>query len=65
MAERLTAEGYRSPMEAAQLFPRTVRGMRRQPRLCVPRSQAHPRRMPGGLSVPPLARGLDVSPHWL
>jgi hypothetical protein len=65
IAERLTAEGYRSPMDASQLLPSTVRGIRLKHRLFVTRSQSHPRRIPGCLTVPQLARGLDVTPHWL
>ena len=65
IAERLTAEGYRSPMDASQLLSSTVRGIRLQHRLFVTRSQSHPRRIPGCLTVPQLASGLDVSPHWL
>lgn len=65
MAERVTAEGERSPRHASPLFPSPVRGIRLQPRLCVTRSPSHPRQLPGYLTVPPLARGLDVSPPWL
>jgi len=65
IAERLTAEGYRSPMHASQLLPSTVRSIRLKHRLFVTRSQSHPRQIPGYLTVPQLARGLDVSPHWL
>jgi hypothetical protein len=65
IAERLTAEGYRSPMNASQLLPSTVRGIRLKHKLFVTRSQSHPRRIPGFLTIPQLARGLDVSPHWL
>ena len=65
IAERLTAQGYRSPMDASQLLPSTVRGIRLKHKLFVTRSQSHPRRIPGCLTVSQLARGLDVSPHWL
>jgi DNA invertase Pin-like site-specific DNA recombinase len=65
IAERLTAEGYRSPMDAAKLLPSTVRGIRLQQKLFITRSQSHPRRIPGFLTVPQLAMLLDVSPHWL
>jgi hypothetical protein len=65
IAERLTAEGYRSPMNASQLLPSTVRGIRLKQKLFVTRSQSHPRRIPGFLTVPQLAMVLDVSPHWL
>jgi hypothetical protein len=65
IAERLTAEGYRSPMDASRLLPSTVRGIRLKQTLFVTRSPSHPRQIPGFLTVPQLARGLDVSPHWL
>jgi hypothetical protein len=64
-AERLTAEGYRSPMDATKLLPSTVRGIRLKQKLCITRSPSHPRRIPGFLSVPQLATVLAVSPHWL
>jgi DNA invertase Pin-like site-specific DNA recombinase len=65
IAERLTAEGYRSPMDATKLLPSTVRGIRLKHKLFITRSQSHPRRIPGCLTVPQLARLLDVSPYWL
>ena len=65
IAERLTAEGYRSPMDATKLLPSTVRGIRLQQKLFIIRSQSHPRRIPGCLTVPQLATVLDVSPYWL
>jgi DNA invertase Pin-like site-specific DNA recombinase len=65
IAERLTAEGYRSPMNATKLLPSTVRGIRLKQKLLITRSQSHPRRIPGFLTVPQLATVLDVSPYWL
>ena len=65
IAERLTAEGYRSPMDAATLLPSTVRSIRLKQKLFITRSQSHPRRIPGFLTVPQLASVLDVSPSWL
>lgn len=65
IAERLTGEGYRSPMDATKLLPSTVRGIRLLHKLFITRSQSHPRRIPGCLTVPQLAMLLDVSPHWL
>jgi DNA invertase Pin-like site-specific DNA recombinase len=65
IAERLTAEGYRSPMDATQLLTSTVRGIRLKQKLLVTRSQSHPRRIPGFLTVPQLATALAISPHWL
>jgi DNA invertase Pin-like site-specific DNA recombinase len=65
IAERLTAEGYRSPMDATKLLTSTVRGIRLHQKLLITRSQSHPRRIPGFLTVPQLATVLDISPHWL
>jgi len=65
IAARLTAEGYRSPMDATQLLPSTVRGIRLQHKLFITRSQSHPRRIPGFLTVPQLATALEVAPSWL
>ena len=65
IAERFTAEGYRSPMDATKLLPSTVRGIRLQQKRFITRSQSHPRRIPGFLTVPQLATVLDVSPYWL
>ena len=65
IAQQLSAQGYRSPMDATKLLPSTVRGVRLKHKLWVTRSQSHPRRIPGALTVPQVARALDVSPHWL
>jgi DNA invertase Pin-like site-specific DNA recombinase len=65
IAQQLSTEGYRSPMDAAQLLPSTVKGIRLKHKLFVTRSQSHPRRIPGALTVPQIAAALGVSPHWL
>jgi hypothetical protein len=65
IARQLSAEGYRSPMDATKLLPSTVKGIRLQHRLLVTRSQSHPRHIPGSLTVPQIATVLRVSPHWL
>jgi len=64
MARELTALGYRSPMTTVVL-PSTVRTIRLRHRLLRQRSQSHPRRVPGFLTVPQLAQAVRVSPHWL
>jgi hypothetical protein len=61
-AERCTAAGARSPRQAPPLWPRTVRGMRRQPQRLGTRRPSPPRQSLGALTVPHLARGLGVSP---
>ncbi|HKG96345.1 MAG TPA: hypothetical protein VKA97_00925, partial [Pyrinomonadaceae bacterium] len=64
IAEDLTQQGYRSPMRH-QLLPSTVRSIRLKQGLMRQRSQSHPRRIAGRLTVPQLARRLDVSAHWI
>lgn len=64
IAAQLTEQGYRSPQRTVVL-PSTVRTIRLRQRLFRQRSQSHPRRVAGYLTVPQLAGMLDVSPHWL
>jgi hypothetical protein len=63
-AQRLTREGYRSPMRFVVL-PSTVRTIRLRHRIFITRHQSHPRRVPGHLTVPQLAAKLRVSFHWI
>lgn len=55
MAQQLTQQGYRSPSQPSVL-PSTVPGIRLQLGLMQNRSQSHPRRVPGYLTVPQLAK---------
>ena len=64
IAQRLSREGYRSPMRLVVL-PSTVRTIRLRHRIFVTRHQSHPRRVSGHLTVPQLARKLPVSVHWI
>src|SRR5436190_3692637 len=64
MARQLTQHGYRSPSRPAVL-PSTVKGIRLKLGLMQHRSQSHPRRIAGDLTVPQLARALDIPPHWV
>src|SRR5712691_10467977 len=64
MARQLTQHGYRSPSRPAVL-PSTVKGIRLKLGLMQHRSQSHPRRVAGYLTVPQLARVLGVTPHWV
>jgi DNA invertase Pin-like site-specific DNA recombinase len=64
IATRLTARGHRSPSSQAVL-PNTVRLIRLKHRLFQKRSQSHPRRIAGSLTVPQIARALEVPVHWL
>ncbi len=65
IAQQLTAKGYRSPLTPTQVLPSTVQGIRLKHKLLANRSQSHPRRIPGYLTVPQLAQALALSVHWL
>jgi DNA invertase Pin-like site-specific DNA recombinase len=64
IAQQLTALGHRSPMQTFVL-PNTVKLIRLKHRLFLKRSQSHPRRIPGRLTVSQIARALEISPHWV
>jgi hypothetical protein len=62
IAEQLTAPGHRSPMRQLVL-PSTVKTIRLKHGILQKRSQSHPRRIDGYLTVPQLAKTLDISVH--
>ena len=64
IAAILTQQGHRSPRHTAVL-PSTVRLLRLRHRLFRKRSQSHPRRIPGCLTVTQVARSLGIKPHWI
>jgi len=64
IADELTAAGHRSPMRD-RVLPSTVRNIRLQHGILQKRSQSHPRRVPGYLTVPRLAAQIDVTAHWI
>ena len=64
IAALLTRRGYRSPKHAAVL-PSTVRILRLRHRLLRNRSQSHPRRIPGSLTVSQIAQSLEIPAHWI
>src|SRR5262249_46650023 len=64
IAAILTQQGHRSPHHTAVL-PSTVRLLRLRHRLFRKRSQSHPRRIPGRLTVSQVARSLGIKPHWI
>jgi DNA invertase Pin-like site-specific DNA recombinase len=64
IADVLTRQGHRSPKHATVL-PSTVRILRLRHRLFRKRSQSHPRRIAGRLTVPQLARTLGITKHWI
>ena len=65
IAEHLTALGHRSPMQTDRVLPSTVKCVRLKHRVFQKRSQSHPRRVQGYLTIPQIARRLDISPHWV
>ena len=64
IAQELTAQGYRSPMQPFVL-PSTVRGLRLKHRQFLVRHQSHPRRVAGSLTLTQVAKALDMTPHWI
>jgi hypothetical protein len=64
IAAELSAAGFRSPMHG-EVLPSTVRAIRLRHGLMRVRSQSHPRRVQGWLTVPQLATRLGVRPHWI
>jgi DNA invertase Pin-like site-specific DNA recombinase len=64
IAALLTRQGHRSPRHATVL-PSTVRIIRLRQRLLRERRQSHPRRIPGSLTVPQVARTVRVTAHWI
>ena len=64
IARQLTQHGYRSPSRPTVL-PSTVKGIRLKLGLMQHRSQSHPRRIAGYLTVPQVAQALGITPHWV
>jgi hypothetical protein len=65
IAEHLTALGHRSPMRPDRVLPSTVKTVRLKHRIFQVRSQSHPRRVPGYLTLPQVATAVDVTHHWI
>jgi hypothetical protein len=64
IAKALSAEGFRSPM-SEHLLPSTVKTIRLKHGIMQKRSQSHPRRIAGYLTVPQIAKALDIPRHWI
>lgn len=64
IAQQLSAQGYRSPMRE-EVLPSTVKTIRLKHRLFQKRSQSHPRRIAGYLTVPQIAQTVGLTPHWI
>jgi hypothetical protein len=65
IAQHLTALGHRSPKQPDFVLPNTVKCIRLKHRVFQKRSQSHPRRVAGCLTVPQIADKLDVTPFWI
>ncbi len=65
IAQQLTAEGFRSPMDPQRVLTNTVRCTCLKYGVLITRSQSHPCRVPGYLSITQLARALEVPVHWI
>ncbi len=64
IADELTAQGYRSPMQPFVL-PSTVKIIRLRQRQFLVRHQSHPRHVDGSLTLTQIAKMLDIAPHWI
>ena len=64
IARQLTAEGYRSP-QGMEVLASTVKTLRLKHRILQKRSQSHPRRVAGYLTIPQIAQALGLTPHWI
>jgi hypothetical protein len=64
ITKRLTALGHRSPT-CQHVRPNTVKIIRLKHRLFQKHAQSHPRRIAGDLTVPQIARTLEVPVHWM
>jgi DNA invertase Pin-like site-specific DNA recombinase len=64
IAGHLTVLGFRSPKNPQKVLPSTVKTIRLRHRIFQKHSQSHPRQIPGYLTIPQLAKTLDLSPHW-
>ncbi|MDJ0733510.1 MAG: hypothetical protein QNJ47_05375 [Nostocaceae cyanobacterium] len=64
ITQQLTAQGHRSPLRQT-LLPSTVKTIRLKHHIFQNRSQSHPRRIPGYLTIPQVAKALELPPHWI
>jgi DNA invertase Pin-like site-specific DNA recombinase len=65
IATYLTSLGHRSARHSESVLPSTVRIIRLKHRIFRKRNQSHPRSIPGYLTVPQIARALDVTVYWI
>ena len=65
IAQHLTELGFSSPKNTHAVLPNTVKTIRLRHRIFQKKSQSHPRRIPGFLTIPQIAPLLDVTRHWI
>ncbi len=65
IAQHLTQLGHHSPKNTQTVLTSTVRIIRQKHRIFLKRSQSHPRRIAGYLTVPQIAEALGISPYWI
>lgn len=64
IAHQLSADGYRSP-HGVEVLASTVKSIRLKHRILQKRSQSHPRRVAGYLTIPQIAEALGLTSHWI
>lgn len=64
IAHQLTFRGYRSPMRG-HFLPSTVQSIRLKHHVLKTPSQSHPKRIPEYLTVPQIAKSIEVSTYWI
>lgn len=64
IAKELTKKGFRSPM-SDHLLHSTVQAIRLRHGIMQKRSQSHPRRITGSLTISQIAKTLDIPKHWI
>jgi hypothetical protein len=64
IAEHLSSQGHRSPRHDKVLVS-TVRNVRLSKGILLRAHQSHPRRVPGFLTIPQLAKKLGLSRSWI
>jgi hypothetical protein len=64
IARALTAEGFRSPLRD-RVLPSTVQAIRLRHRRIRRYTGPRPRAVSGALTLPQIARAVEVKPHWL
>ncbi len=63
IVKELSEKGFRSPL-SERLLPSTVRTIRLRHGIMQKRSQSHPRRITGFLTIPQVSKALDIPRHW-